>query len=77
MGLRRLTRLLANRNASGTWGDVLSDSYNLIFGIVLMVGMLWSPLQRASAAPWSAAPFRLDPARSNVPSAGRAAAREL
>lgn len=61
MGLRRLTRLLTNRNASATWGDVFADSYNVLFGVIVTLAILWSPLQRASQAPPSTAPFHLEP----------------
>lgn len=61
MSLRRLTRLLINHNASGTWGDLTADIYNALLGVVILIAMLWIPLQRASEAPGSAAPLRLDP----------------
>lgn len=61
MGLRRLTRLLTNRNSSGTWADVLSDSYNVLLALAMGIAILWSPLQRASQAPASTSPFQLEP----------------
>lgn len=61
MGLRRLTRLLTNRNATASWADVMADSYNALLGVVIFVAILWAPLQRASQAPPSTAPFQLEP----------------
>lgn len=61
MGLRRLTRLLTHRNATATWGDVLADSYNVLLGIIVALAILWRPLQGASQAPPSTAPFQLEP----------------
>lgn len=61
MTLRRLTRLLNQRNASAGWGDLLEQVYMAIFGIAVFLAMLWLPVQEAVRAHHAPAAFRLDP----------------
>lgn len=39
--LRRLTKALSARNATGSWGDLASSVYTGLFGLVLTVSVVW------------------------------------